>query len=60
MGILESDARMRDALSSQDYLYTVVERSAESQRARIIGSITDFVLAPPSVQVAIARLADPA
>jgi mannitol 2-dehydrogenase len=59
MGILESDARMRDALGSQDYLYTVVERSAESQRARIIGSIIDFVLAPPSVQMAIARLADP-
>jgi mannitol 2-dehydrogenase len=59
MGLLESDARMRDALTTQDYLYTVVERSAESQQARIIGSITDFVLAPPSVQVAIARLADP-
>ena len=59
MGILESDRRMRDALRPQDYLYTVVERCALWQRARVVGSITDFILVPPSPQAAIARLCDP-
>src|SRR6266568_4032711 len=42
MGVLPHDAAMRDALRRQDYLYTVLERSADVRAARIIGSIMDF------------------
>jgi mannitol 2-dehydrogenase len=59
MGLLEADASMLDALKSQDYLYTVFERSEEGRRARVIGSIVDYVLAPPSPEAAIERLAEP-
>ncbi len=59
MGVLPQDAAMRDALGQQDYLYTVLERSAALESARVIGSIMDFVLAPDSPEVAIERLADP-
>ena len=57
MGVLSQDAAMRDALRSQDYLYTVVERSADAQTARIIGSMMDFSLAPEDPLAAIERLA---
>ncbi len=57
MGVLPQDKAMRDALSGQDYLYTVVERSAERQSARVVGSITGFQLAPPDPRAAVERLA---
>lgn len=57
MGVMPHDAAMRDALREQDYLYTVLERSAEVQAARIIGSIIDFSLAPENPEAAIERLA---
>jgi mannitol 2-dehydrogenase len=57
MGVLPHDAAMRDALREQDYLYTVLERSADVQTARIIGSIMDFSLAPEDPEAAIERLA---
>ena len=57
MGVLPHDAAMRDALRQQDYLYTVLERSADVQAARIIGSLIDFSLAPEDPEAAIERLA---
>ena len=57
MGILPRDAAMRDALREQDYLYTVLQRSADQQAARIIGSIMDFSLAPEDPEAAIECLA---
>jgi mannitol 2-dehydrogenase len=57
MGVLPHDAAMRDALREQDYLYTVLERSADVQAGRIIGSIIDFSLAPENPDAAIERLA---
>ena len=59
LGVLPADARMRDALASQDHLYTLVERSAEAKSARIIGSIVDFILAPEAREPAIERMAAP-
>ena len=41
VGVLPSDDRMRDALLGQDCLYTLVERSAAGQSARVIGSLVD-------------------
>lgn len=59
IGVLTSDDRMRDALLSQDGLYTVVERSAEAQTARVIGSLVDFVYAPAHREVAVEKMAAP-
>lgn len=59
VGLLEFDQRMRDALNSQDCLYTLVERSPESDNARVIGSITQYLFAPDNRQAVIAALADP-
>ena len=57
MGVLTHDAAMREALRDQDYLYTVLERSADVQAAHVIGSIIDFSLAPEDPEAAIERLA---
>ncbi len=57
MGVLTSDAAMRDALTPQDCLYTVVERSASGQAARVIGSMTEFIYAPDARDAAIEKLA---
>ena len=57
IGVMANDSAMRDALSKQDYLYTVLERSAGRHQARIIGSIMDYVYAPENPESAIERLA---
>lgn len=59
LGVLEIDSKMRDALKGQDCLYTVVERSAETQTARVIGSIADYIYAPESCEAAIEKMAAP-
>ena len=57
LGVLKSDARMRDALKAQDCLYTVVQKSIDSQTARVIGSIADYIYAPEERERAIAKMA---
>ena len=57
IGLLAGDSRMRDALIPQDCLYTVVERSAQSQTARVIGSMVDYVYAPEHREKAIEKMA---
>jgi mannitol 2-dehydrogenase len=59
VGLLEYDQRMRDALNSQDCLYTLVERSPEGDQARIIGAITQYLFAPDNRQAVIDALAAP-
>lgn len=46
IGLLESDRRMASVLEAQDHLYTLIERDSNEARARIIGSIVDYVLVP--------------
>ena len=57
LGVLKSDDRMRDALKGQDCLYTVVLKSAQTQVARVIGSIADYLYAPEDRESAIERMA---
>ncbi len=57
IGVLPSDDRMRDALRGQDFLYTVVERSASGQAARVIGSLVDYIYAPENREAAIEKMA---
>ena len=60
VGVMPSDARMRDALLEQDGLYTLVVKHADgSLDARVIGSIIDYLFAPDDVEAVIERLASP-
>ncbi len=60
VGVLADDQRMAEALSAQDCLYTLVERSAERDAARVIGSLTDYLFAPTHPAAVLQLLADPA
>lgn len=58
VGLLPHDRRMAEALIPQDCLYAVVERGAGGEtKARVIGSITDFMLAPDDPDAVIERMA---
>jgi mannitol 2-dehydrogenase len=59
VGLLMHDARIRDVMLSQDCLYTLVERSLEGDKARIIGSIVNFLFAPDDPQKVIEQMASP-
>lgn len=59
-GVLDRDAAMRDALGSQDHLYTVVEQSPDDRSARIVGSIVEYHHAPSDPEALLSRLQDPA
>jgi fructuronate reductase/mannitol 2-dehydrogenase len=50
---------MQDALAPQDYLYTVVERSPDGERARVVGVMTDYLFAPDAPEAVLDRLTDP-
>jgi mannitol 2-dehydrogenase len=57
VGLLPQDARMRDALRPQDGLYTVVESDAAGNRARVIGSLVDYLFAPEEREAVIEKMA---
>ncbi len=59
VGLLPQDARMRDVLRAQGCLYTVVERSAAGDRARVIGALCEYLLAPDDPLAVIQRMAAP-
>jgi mannitol 2-dehydrogenase len=59
LGLLAGDLRMRDALASQDYLYTLVERENDEPRPRVVGSIVDMVVAVDDPRAFAAQMADP-
>jgi mannitol 2-dehydrogenase len=59
VGLLKHDARIRDVLLEQDCLYTVVERGAHAEHARVIGSMVKFLFAPGHTQEVIDALAAP-
>ncbi|MFL5846877.1 MAG: mannitol dehydrogenase family protein [Solirubrobacteraceae bacterium] len=50
---------MREALAAQDGLYTVVSRGAAGDDARIVGVMTDYLLAPRQRSAVLAALTDP-
>ncbi|NUW31815.1 mannitol dehydrogenase family protein [Nonomuraea sp. SMC257] len=61
VGVLPGDARMRDALTAQDGLYTLVLKHPDGTReARVIGSIIDYLFAPDDPEAVIERMAGPA
>ena len=46
VGLMAGDKKMRDVLRSQDYLYSVNLRSASTNTATVVQSISDFVYVP--------------
>jgi fructuronate reductase/mannitol 2-dehydrogenase len=58
IGLLPTDRRIADVLRDQDCLYTVVERDAHADSARIVGSMRDYIFAPDEPERALDALAD--
>ena len=49
---------MKDALAPQDHLYTVVERSPDGERARVVGVLIDYHFAPDDPSAVLDVLTD--
>ena len=60
VGVMPSDRRMRDALRSQDGLYTLMVKPASGHyEAAVIGSIVDFLYAPDDPEAVLEMMAAP-
>ncbi|MEU6609521.1 mannitol dehydrogenase family protein [Streptomyces shenzhenensis] len=60
VGVMPSDAAMKQALAAQDHLYTLVTRDGKGRHtARVIGSIVDYLYAPDEPEKVLAVLTDP-
>ena len=61
VGVMPVDQRMRDVLTAQSGLYTLVLKHADGTfEPRIIGSIHEYLYAPDDPEAVIAKLTDPA
>jgi mannitol 2-dehydrogenase len=61
VGLLESDKRMKDALTAQDCLYTLITKHPDGQvHYQVIGSIISYLYAPENPQAVLDQLVDPA
>lgn len=60
VGVLPHDARMRDILTAQDCLYTLVLKHPDgSLQPQVIGSVVDYLLAPDDPEAVIEKMASP-
>lgn len=59
VGVLPADRKMNEVMKRQNCLYTLVERSAQKQEARVIGSIVDYLFAPDEREKLLEKLASP-
>lgn len=59
IGLMPGDAQMRDALASQDYLYTVLTRDKGLASARVVGCITGFLQATENIEAVLEKLSEP-
>ena len=61
VGLMPGDAAMRDALTSQDGLYTFAAKFPDGSReASVIGSIAEYLFAPDDPEQVLERMTDPA
>ncbi len=58
-GVRPPDAKMRELLSGQDWLYSVVQVDGEALEASVVGVMTDFVPVEPANGALVAAMADP-
>ena len=60
VGVLAADRLMRDALDTQDGLYTLVRKDSDGTwEPRVIGSIVEYLFAPDDPQAVIEKMAAP-
>jgi len=59
-GVRDGDARMRDLLTAQDCLFSVIELAPGARSARVIGAMTGFVPVEAENAALIAAMAEPA
>jgi len=58
VGVLAVDRPMKEALKTQDGLYTLVEKHSDgTYDARVIGAITEYLFAPDDREAVIEKLA---
>ncbi len=61
VGLMPSDAHMRDVMEAQDYLYTLVDKNPAGEwHARVVGSEIGYLYGPDDPRAVIEQLADPA
>jgi mannitol 2-dehydrogenase len=61
VGVMPFDLKMKEAMQSQDCLYTLVEKAPDGGwEPRIIGSIVQYLYAPDDPEAVIEMMADPA
>src|SRR5918994_2440018 len=61
VGVMPFDLKMKEALQTQDCLYTLVEKGPDGNwDPRVIGSIVQYVYAPDDPDAVIEKMADPA
>src|SRR3954453_2034530 len=58
VGVGLHSRHMKDALAPQDHLYTVVERSPDGERARVVGVMVDYHFAPDDPATVLDLLTD--
>ncbi|MCU1604522.1 MAG: Mannitol dehydrogenase domain protein [Modestobacter sp.] len=59
VGVLPSDRHMREVMTAQDCLYTLVVKNPDgSFDARVIGSIVQYLLAPDDPEAVVEKMAD--
>ncbi|HEY4624607.1 MAG TPA: mannitol dehydrogenase family protein [Blastococcus sp.] len=58
VGVGLHSRHMKDALAPQDHLYTVVERSSDGERARVVGVMVDYHYAPDDPATVLDVLTD--
>ncbi|GAA1840011.1 mannitol dehydrogenase family protein [Microlunatus capsulatus] len=61
VGVMPSDARMRDAMAAQDCLYTLVLKDPDgSWTPKVVGSVVEYLFAPDDAEAVVEKMADPA
>jgi mannitol 2-dehydrogenase len=61
VGVMPFDLKMKEAMQTQDCLYTLVLKASDgSWEPRIIGSIVQYLYAPDDPDAVIEKMADPA
>ena len=60
VGVSLRSSDVRDALGPQGCVYTALELGPEGEAARIVGSVTEVLVAPEDPEAVLARMADPA
>ena len=61
VGVMPFDLKMKEAMQSQDCLYTLVLKAPDgSWEPRVVGSIVQYLYAPDDPDAVIEKMADPA